>query len=205
MIKAVIFDVDGVLLDSFDSNLEFYSDLMKNFGYNPPSREEYKSLFFLPLREVVVRLSGLKDEDKIEEIIDWGKNYPLDSGVKIGSSVLKIVSELKGSYKLGIVTSRMKHEVFEGEMEKIKSFFDVVISYEDTSKHKPHPEPLVLAAKNLGFSVNQCVYVGDALTDVAAANACGMKVIFYGELKPQSAYACTSEFRQIPKIISSIA
>ena len=45
MIKAVFFDIDGVLLDSFEANLKFYSTLMIKFGFKAPTRENFPDIF----------------------------------------------------------------------------------------------------------------------------------------------------------------
>jgi len=53
VIKAIIFDVDGVLIDSFKANLKFNQDLMKSTGYPPPTRQNYKKMFHLSLLDLI--------------------------------------------------------------------------------------------------------------------------------------------------------
>jgi pyrophosphatase PpaX len=54
---------------------------------------------------------------------------------------------------------------------------DVVAGQEETTRHKPHPEPLLFAAATLGVDPRECVYVGDATVDVEAARAAGMGAV----------------------------
>ena len=57
MIKAVIFDIDGVLLDSFEANLKFFQDLMIKFGYLPPTKEEVPPIFHLNMWDAIRSLT----------------------------------------------------------------------------------------------------------------------------------------------------
>ena len=154
MIKAVIFDIDGVLLDSFEANLKFFQNLMTRFGYRPPTREEYLTLFHLSMWDVIKQLTGLSSEGDIRKIWEIGKSseveYPL-ALLEIPENTPSIIAAFSKKYLLGIVTNRIKESVYEApKLAKLQKYFRVVVSYDDTAKHKPHPEPLLLAAQKLG-------------------------------------------------------
>ena len=76
MIKAVIFDIDGVLLDSFEANLKFFQDLMIKFGYRPPTREEFPPIFHLNMWDAIEALTKSDSEVEIRKIWDiiFGNN-----------------------------------------------------------------------------------------------------------------------------------
>jgi len=110
------------------------------------------------------------------------------------------------NYLLGIVTSRIKESVYESpKLAKLEKYFKVAVSYQDTTNHKPHPEPLLFAAQKLGAKPEECVYIGDVENDIKAARAAGMKVIIYSKNKFDQADACTSSFIKLPELISSLA
>ena len=70
--------------------------------------------------------------------------------------------------------------------------------------HKPHPEPLLLAAKRLKVRPSECVYIGDSHTCIEAGCAAGMKTILYDGKKNPDTSAGTKTFGKIPSIIDKL-
>ena len=207
MVRAVIFDIDGVLLASFEANLKFFQDLMAKFGYPPPTREEYPALFPLPMYEHIKMLTKLTSEEEIKKIWEVGKSGAVSfhedlAKVPLGvEDALKILSQ---QYPLGIVTSRVREAVFRApQMKKLKSYFQVAIAYQDTVKHKPDPEPLFLAAEKLQVKPAEVVYIGDADVDIVAGRAAGMRVVVYAKENRLKADGCFSVFSELPELIKT--
>ncbi len=204
MIKAIIFDVDGVLIDSFQANLRFHRDLMEYAGYPPPTAEEYAPLFTKHLMENIKILTKLDNEDEIKKIWHIGKNrvvpYP-DKLVELNKNVSKTIKILSRKYILAIASGRLNDKTFQiPRLNKFKKYFKTAVWYTDTQKHKPHPDPLLLACKRLKVKPNEAVYVGDGISDMQAARAAGMKCIAYP--KPlDGADACISSFDELPDAI----
>lgn len=71
-------------------------------------------------------------------------------------------------------------------------------------RHKPDPEPLLLAAQKLGVKPEETVYIGDVENDLKAAHAAGMKVILYSKDKPEDADAYATSFEKLPSIIGAL-
>lgn len=210
MIKAVIFDVDGVLIDSFEANLKFFQSLMVYFGYSPPSREVYKKMFHLHMMDVISILTKSKSEEEIKKIWMTGKErskvpYP-DELTSTPKNLETILKALNKDYVLGIVTNRIRNGVYTlPQLAKLKKYFKVVIYYEDTIKHKPDPDPLLLAAKKLAVKPTDTVYIGDQQIDIQAAKAAGMKIIIYSKNKLNGADANTSLFDKLPVLIKALS
>jgi beta-phosphoglucomutase-like phosphatase (HAD superfamily) len=156
MIKAVIFDIDGVLLDSFEANLKFFQNLMTVAGYRPPTREEFPALFHLSLMDVVKKLTGSKSEEEIMRVFNLGESREVDYPIELlnmPDGADEVIKTLSKKYLLGIVTSRIKNSVYEApKLAALKKYFKVAVSYEDTKNHKPHPDPLLLATNKLGVA-----------------------------------------------------
>lgn len=207
-LKAVIFDVDGVLLDSFEANLKFFQDLLKKAGYAQPTREEYSKMMHMSMKSVIKYFSKSDSEEELQRIFDMGRfrevEYPMHL-LKMPEGAEKTIHELSKKYVLGIVSSRVKGSIFEAPaMVKLKDYFKVVVTYEDTVNHKPHPEPLFLALKKLNIKPQEAVYVGDTESDLQAAKAAGMKIIMYSKEEFPSADACTSNFSDISNIVAKL-
>lgn len=208
MIKAVIFDIDGVLLDSFEANLKFFQDLMLKTGYPAPTREEFPAFFHLSMYDAIKALTGSNSEAEIKRIFDIGEGWDVDYDVSLlnlpegTEEVIKILSE---DYLLGIVTSRIRSSVYEApQLAHLQNYFKVAVAYEDTVNHKPDPEPLLLAASKLGVKPKECIYIGDVENDIKAARAAGMKVIIYSKESFVEADACTFLFSDLARLIKSL-
>lgn len=208
MIRAVLFDIDGVLVDSFEANLKYFQDLMNVAGYSPPTREAFRPLFHLTLLGVLQRLTGATDEREIKRL--WkmrdDKTVQYDHGLaSMPEGADATARELAKTYCLGLVTSRIRSMVFEEPgLAKCKDAFSAVVAYEDTESHKPDPAPLLFAAEQLEVDPRECVYIGDVENDVVAAHAAGMKAIVFASKKIDRADAWTPTFSDLPRLIGSL-
>ena len=207
MIKAVIFDVDGVLLDSFEANLKFFQDLMAQNGYAIPTRKEFRKIFHLTMMEAIKALTKAS-ENEVKRIWEIGNSREVKYHVemlRLPDGAKNVLEKLDKKYRLGIVTGRIRKSVFEApQLAQLRHYFPVVVSYDDTVRHKPDPQPLIFASKKLELNPNECVYVGDAQSDIAAAHSAGMKVIIYSNGMYSDADMCTSDFAKIPELIKAM-
>lgn len=208
MINAVVFDVDGVLIDSLNANVKFYQDLLVYVGYKSPSRSEIFKLLHLPMMDVIKILTKRKSEKEIKRIWQQGKSrsvpYPYDL-VRTPKDLEQTIKELNKKYYLGIVTSRIRGGVFTvPQLTNCKKYFKVAVYYEDTKKHKPNPDPLLLASKKLKIIPESIVYIGDMESDIQSAKTAHMKMILYRKENSFNAQYWTYSFNSLPKIISSL-
>lgn len=206
-IKAVLFDIDGVLLDSFEAGLHFLGDILVAMGYPRPTRRMFKNNFHLPLRTALQKLAKSELIEELERLHEIVPSVPYRKELlKEPEGLRETLKLLRQTYKLGIITSRNK-EGLSGRyfsFSNTKKYFSVWITVEDVKHHKPHPEPLLLAAKKLKLQPSECVYVGDSHTDVEAGKAAGMKTILYGGKINAGADASTKTFKKLPEIVASL-
>ena len=209
MIKAVIFDVDGVLIDSTIANTKFYHNLFDFFGYQIPNDSDLQSMFNLSMMDIIRTISKLSDENEIQRIWEYGKDhkneiYPLDL-LTYPVNIDRVIEKLSKKYILGIVTSRVRGGIYMiPELAKLKQYFKNEIYFEDTVKHKPDPEPLILSATRLNVLSEEAVYIGDMESDAQAAKSAGMKIIIYSKNNLSGADGLTSDFTQLPRLIENI-
>jgi HAD superfamily hydrolase (TIGR01509 family) len=209
VIKAVIFDVDGVLVDSREANVTLVKKLMVTAGYPEPSDEEVSKAFHMPILLTFQMLAGTTSEEdtaKARAILEDGNLR--DEVAKLYQFPLSLeayLEKLHQKYKLGIATSRMRigmGSIFTSR--QIEHLFDAVVTFDDVKKPKPHPEALLLAAKTLSVSPDEAIYIGDGHSDIEAAKSAGMKSIHISRTPHPDAHAVIEEFDQLMEAIESL-
>lgn len=182
-IKAVMFDVDGVLVDSFEANVEYFKNIFETAGYVAPTKEEYRHMFHISLDDLIRLVAKNPDEMEFQRIKSCAKKikYPIEK-MKLTEGSAETIKKLSEKYRLAIVTGR--HE--EGAEDYLKhsgleEYFETMVHYGHYDNPKPHPEPLLVALERLGISPGEAIYVGDQKTDLESANAAGIPFILYSE------------------------
>lgn len=209
MIKAVIFDVDGTLLDSFEANLNFFQEVLARAGYpETPTREQYTRMYHLNMRAVIEALLTAASVDEIERVYELGRSrtieYPSDR-VRLQEGVVETIKILSEKYLLGIATSRTRESIYNvSGLAALRHYFRETVAYEDTVEHKPDPAPLLLTARELGVEPHESVYIGDAATDLQAARAAGMKMILYSRYPAEGADASIYSFQELPQLVARL-
>ena len=211
MIKAVIFDIDGVFLDSKKDSAKYFQKILKAVDHRSITLAEYDNYFHLTALDALRAMIGSKNIKAVNKtwniFATQSIPYPGETQ-KLTSNSAKIVKQLSKNYKLALVTSRVRQSVFMShELAKLKKYFQVAISVEDTKKHKPDPAPLLLAAKKMKLKVSECIYVGDMPSDITAAHSAGMKVVQFSKFSKiiiPDADAYVNSFKQLPKLIKNL-
>jgi len=204
MIKTILFDVDGVLINTFEGNRRDYNQTLEGFGKKPLSKKEYVQFYSWPAKKVLAHLLPEKSEKERDRIISEGllkispTHYKYD---KISPHAKAVLSKLSGRFKLGIVTSRVTPKILK--FFRIIDYFDAIVCLPDVKNHKPHPEPIHLALKRLDVRPKEAIYIGDAQSDADAARGAGVKVIIYRNPKVKGDFNIT-DFREIPRIVEKL-
>jgi pyrophosphatase PpaX len=206
MLKAVIFDVDGVLVDSKRAVIAFYSSLFKEAGYNDISREDIAKCFHLPLVHSIRELIGCDDEE-VNRIKSLAVNSEHRSRelYEFPEKLDHVLESLYRRFKLAIVTSRIRYGVQHiFDVKEMAHYFDEVIAFEDYSEPKPSPEPLLVALDRLQVSADQAIYIGDSDTDIEAATSAGMPSIHLATKHHKDATHGIERFEELLDVIELI-
>lgn len=208
MIRAIIFDVDGVLVDSTNANVALFQNVLKKADYPIPSRDEILACFHMPALQTIAKLTGSEDEEEVKKIWEFVKDGSTRQPelFEFPTELEKTLERFHKEYRLAIVTSRIKvgmEEVFS--MKEIKHLFDVVVTFEDYKNPKPHPEPLLTALEKLHLSPNEAIYIGDSLTDIEASKAAGVKSIFLTIKPHEDATINIRKFKELPVAVAKIS
>ncbi|MCL4307410.1 MAG: HAD-IA family hydrolase [Candidatus Thermoplasmatota archaeon] len=173
MIKAVLFDMDGTLLDS-----ETLSERATNYGFmeilgREITAEEHSQLIGRPVKKILSQWFP----DKGETIYDTGRLYFNSrlSTVETYPGISEVLEKLSKRYYLGVVTSSHRSDAQKLlTLSGLLTYIRLYVGQEDTEYQKPDPEPLNLALKRLNVSSQEAVYIGDQPYDVIAAHEAGI-------------------------------
>jgi pyrophosphatase PpaX len=176
MFRAVLFDLDGTLLDTNQLIISSYKHTIKKHLNRDLEDKEIVRYFGEPLRLTLERY----DKEKVEEMYETYVKYneeKHDSMIKLMDNAKETLEELKNrGIKIGVVTSKRKHMAERGlKYFNLLELMDVIIAMEDTSEHKPNPEPLLEACRRLDISPSEALYVGDSHYDIQCGKNAGSK------------------------------
>jgi len=175
VIRAIIFDLDGTLLDSFAVHFDAYVTMFAKFGI--AMDEDLFWQIYSPNWFAVYETMGLAEKDwpladKIW-VAEVAKRDP-----QLFPGVMDMLKQLQDSYFLALVTSGSKNRVVKDlERTGLAPYFAVLVTGDDISRPKPDPEGLIMALDGLGLRANEAIYVGDTHEDRQAAEAAGMRFI----------------------------
>jgi phosphoglycolate phosphatase len=181
-LRAVLFDLDGTVLDTAPDMVNALNALRQEQGLAPLPYEEVRSAVSHGAARVVgVGFPGVEPiayaalQKRFLEI--YRSALSLETKLFPGmQSVLEFIAER--GVKSGIVTNKaawLTDPLLE--QLKIRDRFACVVSGDTLAQRKPHPAPLLHAAKLAEAEPGECIYVGDAERDVQAAHAAGMPAL----------------------------
>jgi pyrophosphatase PpaX len=177
---AVLFDLDGTLIDSIELILNSAKHAFVGRDGHVPSDAEWLTGVGIPLTTMFRRYA--RDDSEIEALIARYREYQLahhDRLVRCYESVVETVDALKQrGHPLGIVTSKTGWLARRGlDHVGLTSYFDVIVGCDSCDRHKPDPGPVLFALEKLGYSPDEAVFVGDSIHDMQAGNAAGVETV----------------------------
>lgn len=176
--KIVLFDLDGTLINSEQIGFEVADFVMTPYLKRGLTNSERRYMVGKPLMDVLEDWFPGTEQEIYDKIIDRWESVTLNgNSLKLYDGVFKVLSEINGlGMRMGIVSSKqVKYIVEDLKDNDIEPFFETIVGQEDTKRHKPFPDPLLLAAERLNIRPESCIYIGDQPTDVSASRSANMK------------------------------
>ncbi len=184
MIKAVIFDMDGVIIDSEPVYHRVEKKLFKRLGIKISEDEHYSfvGMSMDLIWENILEKNKLKlnkeeliklhTDNMIGSFQNEEKLTPLPNLVEF------IEKLIDNNFKIALASSssRILIDIILKKLE-IKNFFEVIVSGEDVENGKPFPDIFLLTAKHLGCKLSECLVIEDSKNGVSAAKKANMKCI----------------------------
>ena len=182
MIELVIFDADGVLFDSTESNTAYYNAIFARVGELPMSPVEEKAGVFMSAPQVFdLRAAG--DQERIARMREVARTMdatPFFHLLRPLPGLRSFLLAIKQRYRIGLATNRSATIPAIIDYLGLTDVFDAVASVRDKVKPKPAPDILELCLKRAGVAPSHAVYVGDSETDRIASETAQLNFIGVG-------------------------
>lgn len=182
-IKAVIYDCDGVMFDSFEANFAFYGEVVERFGGPPLDRGDTELMRVLHTycnKDVLTHL--FSGDDRMAEVrafsasIDYRKLFPL---MIMEEGLRETLDALKGRVELAVCTNRASSMEMLLSSFDLDGYFSCVMTAARVVNPKPHPEPLFKVLEQYGIAPDEALFVGDSEVDRQAAFGAGVPFVAY--------------------------
>lgn len=205
--KAVIFDMDGVIADTQKVHAEIESKLLLSIGIK------------IPAHELTARFAGVSDLEMFDTILKENENLTdveellSEKRKKFHAEIEKGVNKIEGAVELiqelhlkGIplaVASSSRREWIERILQSLGVYdtFEVVVSGYEVPHHKPAPDIFLKAAELLKVAPSDCIVIEDGLKGVFAAQKAEMKVIGLGPTVKKIADYSANNMKKVREIL----
>lgn len=174
-LTCVLFDLDGTLIDTVKLIHQSFDYAVRTVLGQRLSQAELLRNMGRPL---LIQMQGFS-KSRAEELLEAYNKHNLsrhDQYISAYPGAVEAVEWLgkEKSFKLGIVTSKKRDLCLRGlELTGLREFFEVVVAMEDSTHHKPDPDPVLLALAKLEQRSENTVFIGDSPFDIEAGNKAG--------------------------------
>ena len=196
MIKAVIFDMDGLMIDSERVTFEGYQHIMSKMG-KTITEDFYITLLGKPIKGIFQRFYDVYGNDfPIESVITDVHQYMAErfetEGVPLKTGLVELLKYCREKgYRTIVATSSNRNRVDTIlKSADIEQYFDDSICGDEVTKGKPDPEVFLKSCMKLGVNTDEAVVLEDSEAGIQASYAAGIKVICVPDMKqPEPEYA----------------
>jgi len=178
-INAVLFDLDGTLLDSMPYHVRAWKEAFARYGYYPDELEFYLNegvRHDVTVRDRLRNLGVVNPDPKMVTDIFETKREIFSKIVEMRplEGALELLTMLRGKVKLGVVTGGVSAVVERVVAELFKGYLDVIVAYESTVRGKPDPDPYDYAIEKMDVPRQRILAVENAPTGIASALGAGL-------------------------------
>jgi len=181
-VQAVIFDMDGVIVDSEPYSMQALIDILRQYGVEPTEDDLHRS-YGRRVRDDFVEYFakyGVTTDVNIAIAHKHARYYHLAAGhLRPFAGVMTLLKRLsEQGFRLALASSGDRVKVAFGmQALALNGIFETVVTGDDVSHSKPHPEIYLTAAQRVGVSPTACIAIEDAPAGVEAAKRAGMRCI----------------------------
>lgn len=176
-IKAVIFDMDGVITDSEPLHTEAFGTILDKYGVKRTPEVIEKIIGLTEIDEwVYYKQIFPQIIDNVETLIEKKQKAYVKLGkeIKFFPGFKELFSEIKkNNFKIALTTSNRVFYINYQLPKEIINSFDAIISGNDITKGKPYPEPYAKTINKLNLNPNECIVIEDSVNGIKSAKAAG--------------------------------
>ena len=206
-IKAILFDMDGVLIEAKDWHYEALNEALKLFGSE------------ISLYDHLVTFDGLPTKDKLNMLTSVGKIpkelHPIINKMKQKHTMRMILNKCKPlfahqyalsklhseGYKMAVCSNSIRKSVeVMIQQAGLDKYFEFYVSNEDVSKGKPNPEMYSKAMDKMNLKPEECLILEDNENGIKAAKASGGHLLKIGEITDVTYINITNRIKEIEKL-----
>lgn len=181
--KVVIYDCDGVMFDSLESNYIFYNRVMSHLGRPPLDRDDLQARTVLHTYSFTdVMEYFFAGDERRDAALAFAKTIryrELAPYMRMEEGLIETLERLKGHVSLAICTNRASSMDLIIEDFGLGGYFSCVVTASQVRHPKPHPEPLFKVLDHFGIAADEALFVGDAEVDRQAAAGAGVPFVAY--------------------------
>ena len=179
-LRAVLFDLDGTLIDSIGLIVDAMHHAFEGFGGTVPADSVWMAGIGTPLfKQLALYARSAEELDMLRERYRAYQFIHHDDVIKEYPGTTAVLEDLHArGLAMGIVTSKGDELARRGlELTGLARFLPVVVSADSVTKYKPEPEPVLLALERLGVRADEALMMGDSPHDISSGNAAGVRTI----------------------------
>ena len=181
IVRAVIWDLDGVIIDSADSHRKAWYRLAQDLNI-PYSDEQFWATFGWRNDAIIPTMVGEATPERIEELADRKEAYFRDYArhtIAFLPGAEELLAALhKAGYPQALASSTPRENiVLISEVLGLERYLNALVSGEEVARGKPAPDVFLKAADSLGVAPTRCLVIEDAVAGIEAARAGGMRSI----------------------------
>ena len=177
-IKAILFDLDGVLMNSIDAWHHTYNGIIAHFNKKPMTKKDFQKIFGNTIEKNVRMIVNISTKEANRLAIKYFKKNIMY--VRIFPETKSVLKKLSKKTKIGLITNTPR-KILNPVLRhyKLKKYFDIIVTVDDVKKGKPAPDMALKACKMLKVIPKNAILVGDTKNDMIAGKRAGCIAVGY--------------------------
>ncbi|MFC6316113.1 HAD family hydrolase [Lapidilactobacillus achengensis] len=177
MIKNVVFDIDGTLIDTERAYMDALLDVLNQQHGWAYTYDQVVTIYGIPGYDGLVQL-GFAEKDVPGLLDEWHQTFTkYKELVQVFPGIINTLKTLQEyDVAIGVVTSKNQYDMsVDFKSRGLNDYFTQIVTADDTAKHKPNPEPMLKMLAKSQIPAHETLYIGDTAYDMQCAHGAGVK------------------------------